>query len=77
MEISRCEAMNITLSPEKDREKIVAAIIAGVSACIEEEEGTRGAIMPQRRPAMAVNLWPVLGREEMMRMRTLWQRRIV
>lgn len=77
MEISQCEAMNITLSPEKDRKKVVAAIIAGVSACIEEEEETREVIMPRRRPAMAVNLWPVLGREEMMRMRTLWQRRIV
>jgi len=77
MEISRCEAMNIALKPGKDRKKVVAAIIAGVSACIEEEEGTRGPIMSRRRPAMAVNLWPVLGREEIMRMRTLWQRRIV
>jgi hypothetical protein len=69
--------MSIALSPEKDRKKLIAAIIAGVSACIEEEERAREAVTPQRRAAMVVALWPILGREEIMRMRTLWQRRMV
>jgi hypothetical protein len=69
--------MSIMLSPEKDRKKVIAAIIAGVSACIEEEERAREAVTPRRRAARAVTLWPVLGREEIMRMRTLWQRRMV
>jgi len=68
--------MSKTLSPQKDREKVIVAIIAGVSACIEEEEGVRGSTMTQRRPAVAVSLWPVFGREEIMRMRNLWQRRM-
>jgi len=69
--------MNITLSPEKDREKVVAAIIAGVAACIEEVEAAPRAMIPQRRLAMPLNLWSVSGREEIMRMRTFWQRRMV
>ena len=69
--------MSIMLSPEKDRKKVIAAIIAGVSACIGEEERAREAVTPRRRAARAVTMWPVLGREEIMRMRTLWQRRMV
>jgi hypothetical protein len=68
--------MSTTLSPQKDRKKVIAAIIAGVSACIEEEERGREVIMTRRRPAMAASLWSVFGREEIMRMRNLWQRRM-
>jgi hypothetical protein len=68
--------MSIMPSSQKDREKVIAAIIAGVSACIEEEEKASELVMTQRRPAMAVSLWTVFGREEIMRMRNLWQRRI-
>jgi hypothetical protein len=68
--------MNTTHGARKDRQKVIAAIIAGISACIEEEERAKAAVVTRRRPAMAVSLWNVFGREEIMRMRTLWQRRI-
>jgi len=63
---------------EKDRGKITAAIMTAVNAYIEEDEKAREMIaLSQRRPALAVNMWHVSGREEIMRMRQLWQRRIV
>ncbi len=62
------------MGPEKDRSKVLAAVMAAVNACLEEES----ALMSERlqRPVPVVNIWPILGREEIMRMRTLWQRRI-
>jgi hypothetical protein len=65
-------------SSDKDRKKTMAAVMVAVNAFIEEEERAREMIaLSQRRPALAVNMWHVSGREEMMRMRQLWQRRIV
>jgi hypothetical protein len=62
---------------DKDKGKM-AAIMAAVNAYMEEEV-MAGAMMamPQPRPVPAINLWHISGREEMMRMRQLWQRRIV
>jgi len=63
---------------DKDRGIISAAIMAAVNAYMEEEDMARELMtIPQRRPAPAISLWHVSGREEMMRMRQLWQRRIV
>jgi len=63
---------------DKDRGKITAAIMAAVNAYMEEEEKARELMTTaQRRPALAISLWHVSGREEIMRMRQLWQRRIV
>ena len=63
---------------DKDKGKITAAIMAAVNAYIEEEETARAMLsIPQRRPVPVLSLWHVSGREEMMRMRQLWQRRIV
>jgi len=63
---------------DKDRGKITAAIMAAVNAYIEEEAMAQALLaMPQRRPVPVISLWHVSGREEMMRMRQLWQRRIV
>jgi hypothetical protein len=65
-------------SSDKDRKKTMAAVMVAVNAFIEEEERAREIIaLSQRRPALAVNMWHVSGREEIMRMRQLWQRRIV
>jgi hypothetical protein len=62
---------------DKDRGKMAGAIMAAVNAYMEEEQIAREALtMPQRKPALALSLWHVSGREEMMRMRQLWQRRI-
>jgi hypothetical protein len=63
---------------DKDNGKITAAIMAAVNAYMEEEETARAIMaIPQRRPVPAISLWHVSGREELMRMRQLWQRRIV
>jgi hypothetical protein len=65
-------------SSDKDRKKTMAAVMVAVNAFIEEEEKAHELIAPsQRSPALAVNMWHVSGREEIMRMRQLWQRRIV
>lgn len=63
---------------KKDRKKTIAAILAGVNAFITEEEERSLAITEKfKKPAPQMKIWPILGREEMMRMRTIWQRRIV
>ena len=63
---------------QKDRGKILAAVMAGVNAYLEEEASVALAkALPIRKPPVAISLWHTSGREEMMRMRTLWQRRIV
>jgi hypothetical protein len=63
---------------DKDRGKTTAAIMAAVNAYLEEEASVALAkAIPIRKPALAMSLWHVSGREEMMRMRNLWQRRIV
>ena len=69
--------MDVNLSSEKDRGKVTAAIMAAVNAYMEEERAHEAAAILQRRPAAVLSLWHVSGREEMMRMRNLWQRRIV
>ena len=69
--------MSIDLRSDKDRNKVVAAVLAAVNAYMEEEQAAREAVVPHRRPAPVLSLWHVSGREEMMRMRQLWQRRIV
>jgi len=62
---------------DKDRGKIAAAIMSAVNTYMEEEQTAHEALtMPQRKPALVLSLWHVSGREEMMRMRQLWQRRI-
>jgi len=62
---------------EKDKGKITAAIMAAVNAYMEEEALAQAMLaVPQRRPVPVLSLWHVSGREEMMRMRQLWQRRI-
>ena len=60
----------------KSKKGTVAAI-AAVAAYMEEEEGAERLAMPLRRTAVISNLWHIYGREEIMRMRMLWQRRIV
>ena len=69
--------MSTYSTAQRDACKTVAAIMAAVNACMEEDERARAAAVSRPRPAVAPSLWPVFGREEMMRMRTLWQRRIV
>jgi hypothetical protein len=61
---------------DKDKGKITAAIMAAVNAYMEEEMALEMMAIPQRRPVPVISMWHVSGREEMMRMRQLWQRRI-
>jgi hypothetical protein len=54
----------------------MAAVMAGVTAYIEEQDRAIEPPSRRRREAVAAKLWPILGREEIMRMRTMWQRRM-
>ncbi len=56
-----------------DKKKI-SAITAAVNAYLEEE--TNVATVAQR-PFSAISLWKASGRQEIMQMSNLWQRRIV
>lgn len=53
--------------------KKISAITAAVNAYIEEE----AASAISRPPAPKVSLWRASGRQEIMQMSNLWQRRIV
>jgi len=55
----------------------VAAITTAVAAYMKEEERALRLAMLQRRPVILPSLWSSYGRQEIMRMRMLWQRRIV
>jgi hypothetical protein len=66
-----------TLSLEMDRQKVIAAIIAGVNAYIQGEETAEKAAADRGRLAAPMKLWALKGREEIMMMRMLWQRRMV
>jgi hypothetical protein len=68
--------MSVVSRSERDQQKVVAAIVAGVSAYLDEEAGARESSAQRARPAPLFNLWSLAGRQEIMRMRTLWQRRI-
>ena len=61
----------------KNKKETIAAIAAAVTAYMEEEERALRPVVPQRKPVMASSSWSNSGREEIMRMRMLWQRRIV
>lgn len=55
----------------------MAAITAALTEyMIEEGQAVRWA-MNERKPAVLSGVWSSSGREEIMRMRMLWQRRIV
>jgi len=76
MGISRCEDV-CAKEQLKDKRGIIAAITTAVAAYVEEEEKALAPAMPQRRPVAVSRLWSSYGREEIMLMRRLWQRRIV
>ncbi|MBE0480209.1 MAG: hypothetical protein IBX68_04440 [Dehalococcoidia bacterium] len=61
---------------EADKKKVIAAIISGVSSFMQEEQVIQ-AELPRRQAARVTSVWSLLGREELMRMRTMWQRRLV
>lgn len=55
-------------------EKKVAAVMAAVNTYLEEEANV--AIYPQK-PVEVMSMWQFSGRQEIMQMSSLWQRRIV
>ncbi|MFO7773917.1 MAG: hypothetical protein R6V59_08325 [Dehalococcoidia bacterium] len=61
----------------KSGERTIAAVTAAVAAYLDEEAEALLSAMPPPRPVSVSNLWGRSGREEIMRMRTLWQRRII
>jgi hypothetical protein len=60
----------------KSKRGIITAITAAVAEYVEEEKPLV-PVMPQQRPVVVSKLWSRSGREEIMLMRRLWQRRIV
>jgi malate synthase len=76
MGISLCKDV-LAKEQLKDRRGIIAAITAAVAAYMEEEEKVLAPAMHQRRSVAVSRLWSSSGREEIMLMRRLWQRRIV
>lgn len=60
----------------KSRERTIAAITAAIAVYMEEEKAVVLPIL-WRKPVKASSSWSSSGREEIMRMRMLWQRRIV
>jgi hypothetical protein len=65
------------ISGDPRQKNVVAAVMAGVAAYIEEQERAADSLPRRRREAAVPSLWPIFGREEIMRMRTMWQRRLV
>ena len=56
-----------------DKKKI-AAVMAAVNSYLEEEATVT---KPVQRPTPTVSMWQMSGRQEIMQMSSLWQRRIV
>ena len=61
----------------KSEKGTIAAVTAAITAYIEEEGRDLKVAVTQRRQLMVSSPWHVSGREEIMQMRMLWQRRIV
>ena len=61
----------------EDKRGVMAAIMAAVTAYLEEEERARLAVAPEARPLAPISLWRVFGRREAMRPRPVWRRRMV
>ncbi len=71
------EAGGVVSKHLKNRKGTIAAITAAVAAYLEEEARALAPVMPQPGPVPVFSPWSSSGREEIMRMRMLWQRRIV
>ena len=54
-----------------------AAIMAAITAYLEEEEMARLAVVPEPRPLAPISLWRIFGRREVMRSPAPWHRRMV
>jgi hypothetical protein len=59
-----------------DKRGVMAAVMAAVNAYLEEEERARLAVAPEARPLAPISLWRVFGRQEGMRPRAAWRRRM-
>jgi len=68
--------MSSNLTSKRDKAKTIAAVLASINAYIEEERSLETSQKPSR-PSIQMKIWPILGREEIMRMRSMLQRRLV
>jgi hypothetical protein len=64
------------MEPNIDRKKMFSAAIAAVYRYLLTEEEAR-AQMVEKEAAPTVSPWGHFGRQEMMHMRLMWQRRMV
>ena len=60
----------------RDRSKVMAAVVGGVNAYLEEEKRDEALSKAQgRRNSFTLNLWGIDGRQEMMQAKRIWQMR--
>jgi hypothetical protein len=57
----------------EDKGGVVAAMMAAVTAYLEEEERARLAATPEPRPLAPISLWRVFGRRQAMRQPATWR----
>jgi len=57
------------------KDKTIAAVIAAVTQYMDEEQAALAAaeVVPAAKAVPIMNLWGLTGRDEIMRMRGLWQ----
>ena len=57
------------------KDKTIAAVIAAVTQYMDEEQAALAAaeVVPAAKVVPIMNLWGLGGRDEIMRMRGLWQ----
>ncbi len=61
----------------EEKKGLKAAIMAAITAYLEEEERARLALVPEPRPLAPISLWRIFGRREVMRSPASWRRRMV
>ncbi len=59
----------------KQKETVIAAITAAVTAYLEQEQQAKVAI-PQFQPTFEISPWRLYGRQESMRIRSHWRRQM-
>jgi hypothetical protein len=61
----------------EEKKGLKAAIMAAITAYLEEEERARLAAVPEPKPLAPISLWRIFGRREVMRSPASWRRRMV
>jgi len=68
---------SLGMTAPEGKGKVTAAVMAAVSAYLEEEERARLAAAPEAGPVAPTSLWRAFGRWRAMRPGAAWHRRMV